>query len=416
MSGCAHDPSAGFAGLGRKAMAARVPLDGSIALTHRCNLRCIHCYLGDQSAIRRHRDQEMSTEEVTGVIDALVDAGTLNLTITGGDPMVRRDFPAIYAHAVRRGLLVTVFCDAVLVTERIVSLFRELPPRMVEVSLYGATAETYEAITQVPGSFARCLAGIERLAASRLRFKLKTVLMRANRHELDAMRAIARHYGVGFHFDTALFPCLPNGDNGGRANADRARDGRRATVDVAAPTTATRGLDGPLAQRLDPEEAARAHLSDPEYAAELAAFHARTRALPASDALYVCGAGLTSFHVDPYANLQPCTISTNLRYSLREGSFADGWNGPVAGLRELRAAPDHACTTCDKRGLCAGCPAVFAAETGAADRRSAYVCRSTHALHEALTGASAAADDPAGRAATASATGSVERMPEEALS
>ena len=43
-----RDDSAYFADFTRRVMAARIPLDGSIELTHRCNLRCVHCYLGDQ--------------------------------------------------------------------------------------------------------------------------------------------------------------------------------------------------------------------------------------------------------------------------------------------------------------------------------------------------------------------------------
>ena len=314
------------------------------------------------------------------LIDEMVDAGTLNLTFTGGDPMVRKDFPELYAHAVRSGLLVTVFCDGVLASDPIVELFDRYPPRKVEVSIYGATRATYEAISQVPGSFARCLAGIARLARHGHRLTLKTVLMKRNRHELDAMRAIAEEHGADFYFDTAIFPCLPHSDNGGRANATRTRPTPSVTsVEVAPPTRRE-----PIGMRLDPADAAAAELSDARKREEMATLYLRTRDIPASDDLYTCGAAQTTFHVDPYGNLQPCTISTNVRCNVRAGGFLAGWNGPLARVREMTARPDSSCRACDKRALCSGCPAFFYAETGAGDVKSDYVCRTTHALFDGI--------------------------------
>ncbi|MEL6545907.1 MAG: radical SAM protein, partial [Myxococcota bacterium] len=188
----------------------RIPLAGMLELTSRCNLRCVHCYLGDQDAQHAKRAQEMDTERVKGLLEEMAAAGTLYLTLTGGDPMMRKDFAEIYVHAIKLGFLVTVFCDGVLVTEKVQKLFAEYRPWGVEVSIYGATEATYEAVTQVKGSFKKCLRGIERLLSVGLTVRLKTVLMTANEHELPDMREIAARYGVGFRFDSAIFPCLPD--------------------------------------------------------------------------------------------------------------------------------------------------------------------------------------------------------------
>jgi len=141
-----------FAQFTRRAVRQRVPLDASVELTHRCNLRCVHCYLGDQKEIRRHRRDELSTDAVKTLLDELAAAGTLNLTFTGGDPMVRKDFCTLYEYAVRKGFLITVFCDGALITPAVREVFARYRPRKVEVSVYGATRETYERITQVAGS------------------------------------------------------------------------------------------------------------------------------------------------------------------------------------------------------------------------------------------------------------------------
>ncbi|MFT5173282.1 MAG: radical SAM protein with 4Fe4S-binding SPASM domain [Gammaproteobacteria bacterium] len=394
----------------RRAVQQRVPLDASIELTHRCNLRCVHCYLGDQKEIRQHRSDELSTDAFKALLDEMADAGTLNLTLTGGDPMVRKDFCTLYEYAVHKGFLITVFCDGALITPAVRKVFARYRPRKVEVSVYGATRETYESITQVAGSHARCMEGIEWLAKTGIKFTLKTVLMQHNRHELDQLREFAAAYSVPFYFDTAIFACLPHGDNAARANESLKRtsiseipvqvtshmasyttshttsqaisqESARAMSDASSSTST---LHAPLAQRLDPKAAAAAHLSDPRKVEEMVDLYLRTRDLPFDEHLYRCSAGKTTVHVDPYGNLQPCTISTNGGYNIRDGGFAKGWTGPVAEVRTIKAREGSSCQSCDKQALCTGCPALFAAETGDGREKSTYVCETTHLIFDGL--------------------------------
>jgi len=150
----------------------------------------------------------MSTGKVLDIIDEITDAGCLHLLITGGEPLLRDDFPAIYGHAKKRGLLVTIFSNGTLITERVIGMFRELPPHEVEISLYGATAPTYEKITGVPGSYEKCMLGIKLLAENNIKVNLKTILMTLNSHELSEMEKIARGFGARFRFDAAISPCF----------------------------------------------------------------------------------------------------------------------------------------------------------------------------------------------------------------
>ena len=57
----------------------------------------------------------------------------------------------------------TVFTNGTMITDEIIELFSDLPPRAIEISLYGATAPTYEKITGVHGSYDKCRDGIEKL-------------------------------------------------------------------------------------------------------------------------------------------------------------------------------------------------------------------------------------------------------------
>jgi MoaA/NifB/PqqE/SkfB family radical SAM enzyme len=325
-----------------------------LELTSRCNLRCVHCYLGPQAEQHRHRALEMDTARVCSVIDELAAAGCLYLTITGGDPMMRKDFAEVYRHAREAGLLVTVFCDAILVTDRILELFTELPPRKVEVSIYGATAETYERITRVPGSFPRAMAGIQRLLDHRINLSLKTVLMTLNQDELPQMEAMARERGVDFRFDGAIFPCLSAG-------------GRE-----------------PLELRVDAREVVEAEMSDPDRKARWVNTYRREQAAPESDSLYTCGAGKSTVYISPFGQASPCLMTTRYRFDLSEKGFQKCWDHDIAPIRERKSSRRHGAL----RGACSNCPGVNLLETGREDVESEYTSELRRLRHEAIVAAS----------------------------
>ena len=108
---------------------------------------------------------------------------------------MRPDFPELYLYALRRGLLVTIFTNGTLVTDGIAELFDEYRPETVEISLYGMTRETYEKVTGIPGSYDKCIAGIERLVARGIPLTLKTMALTWNQHEIGGdggLRGLAR--------------------------------------------------------------------------------------------------------------------------------------------------------------------------------------------------------------------------------
>ncbi len=138
------------ADLHEKQAGKRVPMQVSIEVTRRCPLECQHCYnnlpMGDQEARRR----EMTTEEHFRMLDELVDMGCFWLLYTGGEIFARKDFIEIYTYAKQKGFLITLFTNGTLITEKIADYLLEWPPFAIEITLYGRTRETYEALTHDP--------------------------------------------------------------------------------------------------------------------------------------------------------------------------------------------------------------------------------------------------------------------------
>ncbi len=350
-----HDDATWMAGFRARAATRRVPLSAQLELTSRCNLRCQHCYLGNQLEQHRKRSEERDTQAVLSSLDSWAAAGVFHLVITGGDPMVRRDFAEIYRHAAELGMLVTVFCDGILVSDTILALFHTYPPRGIEISIYGATAETYETVTRVPGSHAMAWKGIHRLLDAGIRVILKTVLMTLNEHELGDMAQQAEALGCEFKFDAAIFPCLP----------DHSKE--------------------PLDLRVSPETAVKWDMAFPERRRKWEAAVARpTPEAKVGDRIYTCGAGTTAFYCDPFGNLSPCLMTTHYRYAAEGRDFQEVWQHELGEIRSRKRTRSGGCLSGPLRNACTHCPAFNHLETGDEETDSAYMKRTAELRYAAL--------------------------------
>lgn len=337
--------------LGRKAYKLRIPLMGTMELTDRCNLSCKHCYINLPTNDRAARAAELSTEEVFRILDEMADAGCMWLLLTGGDPFLRPDFLDIYTHAKKNGILLSVFTNGTMITQKIADYFVEWPPQKIEITLYGMTEATYEAVTGLPGSYKKCIRGIELLHERGMPLSLKTVGLTINKHELADMRAYSESLGLeGFKIDYHINPRL-------------------------------NGSKFPCHLRLEPQEAVELEMADPVYRSEFTAFEEGARDfLPEKppENLYGCGAGLTLFHIDSYGRLSLCLISRLNSYDLRQGSFAEGFTDYLLGARTKARPRDHLCNGCELEHICDHCPGQAELVHGMLDRPVEFLCEITH--------------------------------------
>jgi radical SAM protein with 4Fe4S-binding SPASM domain len=341
-------------GFSRNIQSQRVPFSGSLALTHRCNLGCIHCYAKEGPLQHDISSAELSSGQWKKIISEIKEAGCLYLLLTGGEPLLREDFPEIYSFVKKNGFLVTVFTNGTLVSDRIAELFREFPPRLVEISLYGASAETHDRITGIPGSFERALQGIEKLIGQGIQVGLKSVLMTLNIDGFSAIGDLAQRYGVKFRLDAAIFPTLA-------------------------------GDIRPTDLRVSPEQAVALEMADPERAREWREYFAKFRIVPYGKKVFACSAGKTNFHVDPDGILFPCLIARSHKYSLKHGNFQEGWNGEIARIREEEVNDGYRCGVCEKKLICGFCPGFFGLEHGQNHVPSDYVCAMGKLRYEYIT-------------------------------
>ena len=333
--------------------AERTPLDGSMELTFRCNLRCAHCYVNSGSGDRRAKRQELTTSELLRLADEVADLGCLTMLLTGGEALLRPDLPEIYRHLKTRGFLVALFTNGTLVTRRVADLMAEWPPLAVEITLYGSTPEVYERVTGVPGSYRRCIRGIELLLDRKVRVRLKTVPLTLNLSEMEEMRRLAIGYGVDFHWDP-LVNCRLDGSG------------------------------GPLQVRLRPAQIVALDRREPKRVREFRENLAKDECGEGGAELFDCNAYRHSFHIDPYGRLMPCMLVRRPAYDLRAGSFRHGWHEVFPAMRQRLRTKTNACRGCRLTAACEQCVGWAQLETGDPEGLVPFLCELAHARAEAF--------------------------------
>ena len=303
------------------ATARGIALAAHMDITWRCNEKCVHCYLD-------HDDKgEMTTDEVKDILRQLADAGTFFLSISGGEPLMRRDCFAILEYARALRFNVKLKTNAVMIGPQQAARIKKLGIEQVQISLYSHRPEVHDAITKVPGSLRRTIDGIRRLKANGVKVSVTDVLMRYNHGDVRAVKKLAKELDVNFVVDPTITPML---------------SGDRSILSLGI-------THAELEELMHTEE----FVGDvAEYCSPLSTH--------GDDVLdgYSCSAGHSLAYISPYAEVYPCVQFPMPCGSLRKQSFREIWYESPAftELRAVHVRDLHTCSHCTHTAYCSRCP------------------------------------------------------------
>lgn len=307
--------------LNRKALLLGVPLSVHLDLTYRCNERCEHCYL-------EHEDRgEMTAAEIRNLLRELANAGVFFLTLSGGEPLIRRDCFEIIENARSLCFNVKLKTNAVLIRETEARGLRALGVEQVQISVYSHRPEVHDGITKLPGSLKRTLTGIRSLRSAGLKVTLANVLMASNFQDSEGVRAIAAELGAHYTLDPTITPMM---------------DGNTSVLRHRLP-----------ARQLD------SFFHDRNLVGDIESFCAPPP--PVDENVregLPCSAGHTACYVSPYGDVYPCVQFPLPCGNVRRQPFLEIWqNSPqLAEVRSIRAKDLSVCSSCAHLGTCTRCP------------------------------------------------------------
>lgn len=333
----------------RKATAAGTPLSGTFELTPVCNMDCKMCYVHANP-----RENLPTAEKWLELGRKARDAGMLYLLLTGGEPFMYPQFRNVMEGLHRLGLLITLNSNGTLIDENVIAWLKKCPPMRVNISLYGASDETYAKLCGNPKGYTQVTKAIELLQNAGISVKLNCSLTPYNGADLPKMVEFAKEKGLYLQVATYMFPPM---------RKDAALVGQN--------------------DRFTPEEAAyyMAYADlltlGPEKFLEKAAPKVPEDGCAIPDGIR-CRAGKCSFWVTWQGQMTPCGMfPTEGSPNVFETDFSQAW----AQVKEYTASirlPEK-CAGCSVKEDCRACGAMVITESGCFDKAPQYRCEMMYA-------------------------------------
>lgn len=338
-----------------KGRALGLPISGNFELTARCNFNCPMCYVHLSNEQVQQRGGELSAKQWLEIAEAAKNRGMIFALLTGGEPLMRKDFFEIYDGMRKMGILISINSNGSLLKGEILERFLENPPFRFNISLYGGCNETYRNMCGLP-VYDQVKENIRALRKAGIDVSLNLSITPYNRDDLEKIYADAVELDVNVKGSSYMYPSIRvNGGEYGMGNRLSAKESAACSVDWDC-------------LRFTPEQ-----------------FEIRARNMsrmvfdeaegcPAeADEGVRCRAGSTSFWMTWDGKMTPCGMMTEpVVYPLETG-FDAAWDALRQKTGEIRTPKK--CSGCGYRDICGVCAAVCYTETGRFDAVPEYVCR-----------------------------------------
>ena len=302
--------------LGFKAREKALPISGSFELTPLCNLDCKMCY------VHLNKDQMagaslLSVAQWKDIMQQAIDNGMMYARLTGGESLTYPGFKELYLFLREKGIETAVLTNGLLLDEEMTAFFRQHPPAVIQVTLYGASEEGYERVTG-KRAFQQVTENIRRLRD--LDFPL-TIAVTPNAWMTDGEEIIRFLWEENFPYNINAGLMAPRSETG-RSWADAELD---TYIRMMKLRQSLKGKE--LEVECDPES-----LPDPGGNQDGQTIGVR------------CGAGRSGFAIDWRGGMRPCNTFP-----------CEPEDVTVLGFREAWSRTNHTATHYPLPGECQGC-------------------------------------------------------------
>ncbi len=345
--------------LWERAGAMRVPLTGALELLPVCNLQCKMCYVRKSMAEVNALGGLVPTDRWIDWARQARDLGMLYPLLTGGEPFLRKDFFEIFAAVLEMGLQPSINSNGTLITEEMAKWLSVHRPVKINITLYGASEESYQNLCGDGDAYNRVRRTVDWLKQYGVPIKFNTSITPYNVADLDGLFAYAKSVDVPLQVATYMFPPVR------RDESLVGQNDRLSPEDAALARVHADYLQADKHWFLGQAERFRHFVPvTPEmFSQQSAAAPQRMR----------CRAGVCSFWIDWQGNIGNCGMYTSVKHSLRDRTLADAWKQLVEETDAVRYSP--ACTNCPNFRLCHTCIAMVYNECGDRNGRPEYLCR-----------------------------------------
>lgn len=293
-----------------------------IEIANECNERCVHCYI----------PHELKTKVIDNnlfykIIDEARDLNILNVTISGGEPLLHKEILSFLCRCRELDFSVNVLTNLTLLTDEMINEMKKNPLLSVQTSIYSMNPHVHDSITKVKGSFEKTQRAVLRLLDEGIPVQISCPVMKQNKDSFVDVINWGYEHNIGVATDFVIFAAYDH------SNAN-------------------------LVNRLSLEEVECAFEQQitPEYAMDLKEKAREKLALKATDP--ICTVCRYYFCVSAEGDVFPCVgWQSKVIGNLKTSTIKEIWeiSEDVKELRKIKRESFPKCLDCDNRGYCTIC-------------------------------------------------------------
>ncbi|MBQ9286974.1 MAG: radical SAM protein [Bacteroidaceae bacterium] len=170
-----------------KANSLQVPISTAFELSPVCNLNCQMCYIRLSRQQVKEAGGTLGMEFWLQLAEQFKREGTLFVLLTGGEPLLYPHFRELYLGLHQMGFILSVNTNATLITEEIADMLATHRPRIVHLTLYGASDKTYSRLCHVRNGFSRAYRGFQLLKERGIHMRINLTQTALNQEDYDAL-------------------------------------------------------------------------------------------------------------------------------------------------------------------------------------------------------------------------------------
>ena len=362
-----------------KAARLGIPLNGTFEVTPLCNMNCRMCY------VRMNREQQeaiaplRTAEEWLELGRTAKERGMTYLLLTGGEPFLRPDFQQIMQGLHRMGFVLSINSNGTMIDEKTVEWLKETPPIRINITLYGASDETYGRLCQNPRGFTQVTKAIHLLKEAGILVKLNCSVTPYNADDLEQIFAFAEKEELVVQATSYMFPPL-------RRDASKVGWNDRFSAEESARQEAwinvyQNGREAYL-KHMESEEMASLSGDIEEDCMPVEEGNGDGDSYGKEGERIRCRAGKCSFWVTWDGRFLPCgMLPGENALNVFEAGFDAAWEQAKAEAAAIRLPVR--CSTCSLKDKCRACAAMVYTESGNYHDVPLYRCQMAHAYTEA---------------------------------
>jgi len=166
---------------------ARAPISVMIAVTYRCQCRCVHCGM---AAYAVNYSDELNAEDIKRLLDRIYTLGAAEVNFFGGEPLLFPRLEELIEYSGKLRLITTVDTNGMLLDREVLGRLKEAGMAGLKISLDSAREEVHDKLRGVRGSFSRALGGIQECVRQGIPCLISTYATRENLRNGDLKEII----------------------------------------------------------------------------------------------------------------------------------------------------------------------------------------------------------------------------------